>query len=262
MTHRSCEPFHDSPDLTILRRDLRFSKHSSLKTNLRFIMASSSKPEIFLLSLYCASWFDDQYSNLLSRLSEKGTIKRAKEVSGVLRYLNTNEPDVIIITDQGVNTKNGEAVKEKLLSYIRDGGIAIFGLHFTAFHPEGLDMRAFDKFWKTWFNLPWKSGNYQRGEFQFNPACKLGPFVPTGPFPAPYYMKPQFMKGARSWEKIYVPVPGDAKGSHVFPPDYVEDTEAAVVGAQIGDGFVVYIGDVNDEPGTQELFMTLCGLSK
>ncbi len=35
--------------------------------------------------------------------------------------------------------------------------------------------------------------------------------------------------------------------SHVFPSEYVNQAQAAVVGAKLGNGYMVYLGDVNAE---------------
>jgi hypothetical protein len=68
------------------------------------------------------------------------------------------------------------------------------------------------------------------------------------------------IKDAQQHEKIFVPVPGGQTQSMVFPPSYVDEIHAAVVGAKIGDGFVVYVGDVNPEKGSDKVILALCGL--
>jgi hypothetical protein len=48
--------------------------------------------------------------------------------------------------------------------------------------------------------------------------------------------------------------------SNVFPPEYVDQAQAAVVGAKVGNGYLVYVGDVNAEEGSDNIILSLCGL--
>jgi hypothetical protein len=73
-------------------------------------------------------------------------------------------------------------------------------------------------------------------------------------------MKVLHVKNARPEEKIFIPVPEAMTQSHVFPPSYVDQTQSAVVGAKVGDGYVAYIGDVNGDQGSNKVILSLCGL--
>lgn len=73
-------------------------------------------------------------------------------------------------------------------------------------------------------------------------------------------MKVLQIKGARAQEKLFVPVPESTTQSMVFPPAYVDQSQAAVVGAKIGDGYVFYDGNVNPEEGQIRVILALCGL--
>ncbi|PQE29231.1 transcription factor Rba50 protein [Rutstroemia sp. NJR-2017a BBW] len=61
-------------------------------------------------------------------------------------------------------------------------------------------------------------------------------------------------------EKIFIPVPDAQSQSHVFAPAFVDQTQAAVVGATVGDGYLAYIGDVNAEAESNRVLISLCGL--
>lgn len=90
-------------------------------------------------------------------------------------------------------------------------------------------------------------------------------------------MKVLHVKDARSHEKIFIPVAGAQTQSLVFPPEYVDHvcrispnhsetntdsikTQAAVVGAKIGEGYLVYHGDVNQENESDQVLLALCGI--
>jgi hypothetical protein len=105
-----------------------------------------------------------------------------------------------------------------------------------------------------------KHGDYHRTTFQANPSCNLPTSVVKDGFPSAYSMKVLHVQNARQHEKIFVPVPGGTTQSRVFPPNHVDEAQAAVVGAKIGDGFLAYVGDVNGEEGSDKVILALCGL--
>lgn len=65
-------------------------------------MAAANRPEIFLLSLAHYSSFNEIYSSLIDKLAESATVKRAKTVTGAIRYLGEKNPKAMIITDRGL----------------------------------------------------------------------------------------------------------------------------------------------------------------
>lgn len=84
--------------------------------------------DIFLLSLAHQWFFDEMYSALVDRIhTSSAAIKRAKESGAALRYLDTNIPEAILITDQGITEPEKSAVLSTLLILVRNGGIVIAG---------------------------------------------------------------------------------------------------------------------------------------
>ena len=121
-------------------------------------------------------------------------------------------------------------------------------------------MDVFDRFFNETFDLPWQHGDYHRTEFQLNPSCSLPIGVALNKLLTLYSMKVLHVKNARPDEKIFVPVPNAMTQSNVFPPEYVDQAQAAVVGAKVGNGYLVYIGDVNAEEGSDKIILSLLGL--
>jgi hypothetical protein len=146
----------------------------------------------------------------------------------------------IIITDQGLTQPANKAVIEKIIDYVRGGGLAIIGLHFT----KVTNGTAFKAFFRN-FGLPWESADCCSREVRFNVGCEL----PTGATPLavkPYTMKALLIKNALPREKIVVPVESSA--------------EVAVAGAKVGEGFVIYAGDVEPGENSDTVILSLCGL--
>ena len=210
--------------------------------------------EIFLLSLAFQNFLDEMYSSLIDGLSRSAQLKRAKSASGAINYLEANNPRAILVTDEGLTEAKNRAVLENVMSYVRNGGLVIVGLHF----PNFATFDVINGFFET-FGLPWRSGNYHRDEFQLNPTCSLPRGVASNRLLAPYSMKALHVKNARPDEKIFVPVADDMTLSNVFPPRHIDNAQAAVVGAKVGDGYLVYIGDVNGEKGSDNIILSLCG---
>jgi hypothetical protein len=169
--------------------------------------------------------------------------------------LNKN-PQAIIITDQGLIDRANANVLQKVLSYIRNGGIAIVGLHFPSF----VTMDAMNDFFASGFALPWRRGDYHRTEFAFNPRYALPSGVKATSLPGPYSMKALHIKNARRQEEIFVPIADAQTQSHVFPPESVDQSQAAVTGAKIGNGHLIYCGDVDPEAGSDSVILAFCGL--
>jgi hypothetical protein len=135
-------------------------------------------------------------------------------------------------------------VLQKVFSYIHHGGLLIIGRHF----PNFTAMDVFGRFFQT-LDLPWKHGDYRRTNFRFNPACTLPNGMRSASFPDPYSTKVLHVKNARAEEKIFVQLLGGTSQSAVFPKAYVDHAQAAVVWAKIGEGYLVYDGNVNRAEG-------------
>ena len=73
-------------------------------------------------------------------------------------------------------------------------------------------------------------------------------------------MKALHARNARTYEKIYVPISDATPQSHVFPPSHVDQAQAAVVGARIGGGYLIYVGDVNGEEESDRVILALGGV--
>jgi hypothetical protein len=217
-------------------------------------MSSADRPEIVLLSLSYRDFLDETYAPLIDGLAKGATLKRAKTASAAIRVLNESNPAAIIITDEGLTERSNRQVLLKVVEYVRNGGYAIAGLHFPSF----TQMDDFRNFFAA-FGLPWENGDYHRTDFEFHRNCALPPTVITT-IPGPYSMKALHIKNAQIHEKIFIPVGGAQTQSHVFPAEHVDESQAAITGACVGDGFLVYCGDVNGESGSNQVILTLLGL--
>ncbi|PWY75233.1 hypothetical protein BO94DRAFT_568592 [Aspergillus sclerotioniger CBS 115572] len=213
---------------------------------------ASNRSEVLLLCLAYSDFIDVMYQRLFNRLRELGQPKRAKTAAGVIRYLATNTPRAIIVADQGITEPENRTVVEKLVSYVRNGGVAIVGLHF----PNFASCEGIDSFFQQAFGLPWAHGDYHRCMFAFNPACTLPPGIVPSSFPGSYSMKVLHIQHARSHEKLFVPVEG---AQSAFLSISADPEQAAVVGAKVGNGYVFYSGDIYPQEESDQVILSLCG---
>lgn len=212
----------------------------------------SKRPEILLLCITPTDYLGDRVEPLLKRLRECANVKHATTIDEALRGLEAN-PKVVIVADEGVTIPVNRLVVEELEEYMRRGGLAIFGFCFPGFVTKD----RFRGLFRVRIGLPWIIGNKERTRFEFNPECTLPAGTEAISLPTLYSMEAVFIKNARPKEKIYIPVKGAMTERTL--PEPVDQTQAAVVGAKVGDGYVAYCGDTNPGKELEQVILALCG---
>lgn len=225
---------------------------------------ASKLPEILVLSLLFQPALEATFSSLFKSLNSlSGSVKVIErlssdpamlEVHAAMLYLETHTPKAIIVTDGGLTEEKNRAVLNMVQRFIINGGLVIFGLHFSS--PMYTRKEDFEKFFED-FGLPWKQGDCHRAPFRFNPSCTLPAGVRTASFPLPYNMRVRNVKNAEEQQKIFIPLRGGLTVSRDSKPSRVDETQAAIVGAKIGEGFLVYVGDYLGEKSSDEVVLTL-----
>lgn len=156
----------------------------------------------------------------------------------------------------GIGAKANAKAAVALGSYARSGGIVVFAMMFS----NSIRMDALSALFAKTFGLPWTNGHYFRTTHAVNPAF-FGAFRES--LPPAYSMKALFVDGVEGNQLVYVPAEGAVTESRVFPVKPVIDKgEALIAVAPVGDGFVGYIGDVNNEAGSQRVFFSMVGAGK
>lgn len=72
-------------------------------------------------------------------------------------------------------------------------------------------------------------------------------------------MKAVHVKDSAVEAKVYVPLEQSRVESRVFGPDPVDQSQSPAVWAKCGEGWLGFIGDVNNEKGSQKLLMAMLG---
>jgi len=215
-------------------------------------------PEIMLLSLSYQEFPNESITALFDKILKVAYLKRVKTVPGALQYLEVSKPAAIIVTDEGIANKENSIVLERVKAYIESGGTVIVGLHF----PHFIKRDAFNYFFQDVFGLPWCAENFHRDNCYINPSCTLPSTVEAKRMPERYFciIKVLNISGARNHEKLFIPIQMCVTYPMVFTQEWLDQTEAGIVGAKIGAGYLAFVGDVNVEDETSQIIMVLCGL--
>ncbi len=217
----------------------------------------SSRPTVLLLSLDKQTFWDEMYSNLVDTVAAKATIERAAKPENAFTYLTNNTPSAIIVTDPAIVKRKPalNTVREKVVDYVRGGGTAILATHFSSF-VRPLDLGHW--FRASW-DLPWQSGDYHRTTVYLNPECRVRQLNQAS-LPEEYSQKAVFLKNVAKDAAVYLPSGNSRIESAVFPPNSVDCEQTPVVFAKIGEGWLGYVGDVNNESESQAVVLAMCGL--
>ncbi|TLD39475.1 hypothetical protein E2P81_ATG00462 [Venturia nashicola] len=181
--------------------------------------------------------FDKMYADQIDSLSSKYRIVRARKPDAAKRWLANpeNKPIAILIIDPA-------------------GGIAVFMANFSGF----INLDDMDKLWKHHWGLDWKVGAYHRTEVHLNRAT---PSLSPNSLEPSYSQKAVFLEGVAPENALYLPSPQSRTQSLVFSPEPVKQDQTPSAFIKRGDGWLGYLGDVNNEAGTQKVVMEICGFA-
>jgi hypothetical protein len=203
-----------------------------------------AKPLLLLISLNLQPWFDETYGPLIDKICAKAITQRVKTPNGVRHVLSENKPSAILITDEALTTRKHAQVWDTVLNYVREGGTAVCMGHF----PNFVNFRDIKPFFAK-AGLPWDLGAYHRAMVGLSQDAVGNGLAAS--LPACYSQKALFLKNvedAAAWYR-----PSEDIGSLM--------AETAVALAKVGEGKLGYVGDVNQEEGSNAVVLAMCGLS-
>ena len=91
-----------------------------------------------------------------------------------------------------------------------------------------------------------------------NPSCQ-SERLNTGSLPQDYSQKAVFLKNVPTAAAVYRPSGFSTTESHVFAAAPVNTAQTPIVFAKVGEGWLGYVGDVNNEAGSQSVVLAMCG---
>lgn len=194
------------------------------------------EPHVLCLCLEYESMFNDMYASLISRITAKAKLDRARTEKAALDMLTQNPPpSVILVTDVGV-VKHMK-VWERVIDCLRGGSRVVLAATFSSFVDAGQFNRCFAK-----VGLPWKRGGYHRTDVSLCPSA-VGDRLKEQLLPT-YSQKALYVEGVARSDVWYI-----------GPSD-----EVPVAFTKVGKGMLGYVGDVNGEDGSEAVVLAMLGL--
>lgn len=145
-----------------------------------------------------------------------------------------------------------------IVQFTKNGGITIFG------GPCGAmgDGDDFENFFPDIWGVPWQRGTYLRTTLVVNKQLRVQidmEFETT--ILESYSSKAQHLSKVAKGDLVYVSDENSYTESHVFSPEKVTTNDSGpAVFAQYSHGRLGYVGDVNNEMGSQKLLFAMLGL--
>ena len=210
--------------------------------------------QILLLRLgeaYQKEIFNDLYADLCSKIREHYDLIDTS-------WLTTEHvtcSKAIIVSDGGLSNKKYKNIQIRLSEYAKAGGTVILACLFSSFVSEP----RFASMCRN-MQLSWGWGDYHRTDFVLNPA--FAPLFGDGAFKTleqSYSMKAVHLTNVHAEARVYAPTDASRIQSYVFSPDRVDTAQSPAVWQKHGQGYIAYIGDVNNESGSQALIMAMLG---
>lgn len=227
--------------------------------------ATTSTPEVLFLKEFLArgeeddGLFQDIYGPLKANIKARYRSQKKRCGKAARSMLTERKPRVILSVDAGLLGRRKSYIdfQFELVKYVRSGGTLILACLFSGNASPDLHDALLAR-----FELPWKYGDYHRSTFFRNPAFRdvLGPQLYNS-LEESYSMKTLHLKHVPIDERLYSPGVSSTTQSAVFPASAVDLHQCPAAFAKCGRGYIGYIGDVNNEVGSQKLLMAMLGKS-
>lgn len=201
--------------------------------------------------------FEDLYRGIRSHIAAKYTTMEVKDAPDVQNLLSSPSLKAILVVDGALSQGKHIALQTQLARFVKAGGVLVFCCLFSNFvSPDNAN-----KLWKK-FDLPWTYGDYHRSTFYLSQKAKtVFGSQRAVTLEREYSMKTLHLEGSTVDSRVYVPLEQSRTQSMVFPPDTVDQSQSPAAWAKSGDGWLGFIGDVNNEKGSQKLLMVMLGES-
>jgi len=199
-------------------------------------MASSQAlPTVLVLAL------DERTQNMsLDFLKHKADVTFATTESEASTYLQSQRFTAVLVADP-IIVEEVPHLRRQVTTFAKTGGRVILCHYFASF----VKFPDFDQYMQTEWDLPWRYGSYSRDDFYLN---RQGVNLCREPgMPASYSMKAGRLQFVEPSSKIY------------YAPESCNPTEAGIAFTRIGDGWLGFIGDVNDDENTLTAVQAMIG---
>lgn len=110
-------------------------------------------------------------------------------------------------------------------------------------------------------DIPWRYKDYFRTNFEISSTC-TAPIRDIVGLAQSYSMKASHLSGVKPSDALYVAAPGAKLQSAVFLEEPIADKAGcAAAYMKLGNGWLGYSGDNNQEGASTKLQLAMCGLT-
>lgn len=214
---------------------------------------TGSKPHVFILTLDKTQFFEDMCEDFVQLLKTKAEVKQITTPDEArAAFTSQAKPTAILCADGSLTTSTRNTLLQDARSYAHAGGILVFMGLFSSFsRPPDIDS-LFSS-----LGLTWTNGDYHRTTFKLNPGMK---HFDTTNLASRCSQKALHLANVAFRDSVYLPSQDSRVESAVFGPSTVNQSQTPAALAQVGQGKIGYIGDVNMEDETTPVVFGMCGL--
>lgn len=196
----------------------------------------------------------------MSRILQVASLEHAYKPIPIMRAL-AERPKAVFITDELIATPRYSAVWGAVIRYMQAGGTAICMGHFSCRLPT--------QYFRTFFSragLPWEFDGFELSQSLLN--VDFLPREITDILPSSHFAKAVHLKnvGDASWYRLQHIVKtrsdDDVQMTDEQPSRNVQllKDSSPVAMAQVGQGYLGFVGDVNSSEESNLVMIAMCGL--
>lgn len=182
--------------------------------------------------------------SFMAELSERATLHRATTAEAALTAFATTSLTSVLVADPAVIGPRFKNVSTALVKFAREGGRVVFASLFVC----DIAPPDFKKYFRSEWGLAWEMGQYSREVHRLQ-KTRSERLKARNSLPLEYSMKAAMVDGYKA---------GDA----VYALNSTGTTDAAVVFAKFGRGYVGLNGDVNMEVESVLVNLALLNVSQ
>lgn len=211
---------------------------------------SDQKPNVAYLVLddFIEGITDGIYGDLWSKIDARFTTSKIKTRAQAKDFLSSDSAlprRAIIVADGAVaDNKQWKEVLEDLVQFTKRGGLVIFGCNFSSF----VRPNSFNSMFQKTFELSWTTGDYCRRTYQISQDAKL---LLESEWNCSLRLSKEYSMKAVSIRNV-------PKSQHLYTSQE-NSSESPIIFTKYGGGFIGYIGDVNNEEGSEAVLLAFLG---
>jgi hypothetical protein len=197
-------------------------------------------------------YFDTVFSDLVKELKDRSKFLEAASPEDLVTIVKTEKPTALLLTDETILDDKFQGIRAKFVEFAKSGGTVLFCCWFAG----AASTESMDNMWRLEWDLPWKKLFFREIRFSLNPYRWTKSHAVEG-LPDKYTIKGWYLGRAVKEDAVYVTTPERRADRGYWVHDH---GRSPVLLTPYGLGWVGYVGDDYNRPGTTQVIVALCGL--